>query len=303
MGAGPAGTAMEETGALSGLVRRLLDDVRRKSGIRHDRPLERKLCRILASLPLETLEGWVGVVEAAAPDSPDWLSFIENLTVHETYFFRDLPHHHHLRRAVLPALIERAGAERALRLWSAGCASGEEPYSLAILALEALADAGMAERTAGGVATDWRVDVLGTDISRQAVRLARNAVYGGEGLSAFRELPAEYEGWFVALEGEEAGHRRVRADARRLVRFAQHNLMSPAPPEAGFDLVSCRNVLIYFDDDSRRQAQRQLRAAVAPGGFLTLGPTDRLIEPEGFERRRGDRAIAYQRTAAPWAAP
>lgn len=282
--------------AITACARRLLDDVRRKSGIRHDRPLERKLCRILASMPLPALERWVAVVEASPPDSPDWLSFIENLTIHETYFFRDIPHHAHLRATVLPAIVaaRRARGERTLCLWSAGCATGEEAYSLAIVALEALADLGEAERTGHGIVTRWALDVLGTDLSRLAVAQARNACYGGDGLGPFRDLPPEYAGWFVPLEGAEAGTRRVRADARRAVRFRQHNLMLPEPPETGFDLVSCRNVLIYFDDDARRAAQRQLAAALAPGGWLVLGTTDRPAAPQRFERHRGERALAYR---------
>jgi len=292
--------ATEATEATAVMARRLLDDVRRKSGIRHDRPLERKLGKILSCMPASLLEQWVAVIEGSPADSPDWLSFIENLTIHETYFFRDIPHHAHLRRTVLPLLIEarRARGERTLKVWSAGCATGEEPYSLAILALEALADLGEAERSDCGIHTRWTVEVLGTDISRLAVVQAKNACYGGQGLGPFREVPDEYAGWFVPLEGMEAGYRRVRTEARRIVSFRQHNLMSREPPGTGFDLVSCRNVLIYFDDDSRRAAQALLHAALAPGGVLVLGTTDRPCEPERFDRLRGDRAVAYRLTGA-----
>lgn len=286
-------------GPLYDLVRRLLDDVRRKAGIRHDRPLERKLARILAAMPLAVLEQWVAQIEGAPADSPDWLSLIENLTIHETYFFRDLPHHAHLRRHLLPRLIAERGTTRTLRLWSAGCATGEEAYGLAIVTLEALADAGQARRTAHGLESDWTIGILGTDLSRIAVRQATNACYGGEGLGPFREMPAEYEGWFMPLGPEAPLHRRVRDDARRVVRFARHNLMDGALPDGapagGFDLVSCRNVMIYFDDDSRERALSLLTAAVAPGGWLVLGTTDRLDDSHGFARHRGDRALAYRR--------
>ncbi len=163
------------------------------------------------------------------------------------------------------------------------------------MALEALADLGEARRSAGGVVTDWSLDVLGTDLSRIAVRQARNACYGGEGLGPFRDLPEAYRGWFVPLVGKSALHRRVRADARGAVRFERHNLMDEAPPETGFDLVSCRNVMIYFDDDSRNAALRQLTGAVAADGWLVLGTTDRLPDDAPFERHRGDRALAFRR--------
>ncbi len=283
------------------LARRLLEDVRRKSGIRHERAVERKLERILAVIPPAALDGWVELIEASPADSPDWLSLIESLTVHETYFFRDPPQQEQLRRTVLPALIKAAEAEgrRSLRLWSAGCASGEEPYTLAILALEALADLRHARRTGAGVETDWTVDVLGTDISRHMVTLAKGGAYGGEGLGPFRDLPPEYLPWFVPLEDQAHGLRRVRADAKRLVRFRQHNLVSDMPPEAGFDLVCCRNVLIYFDEEGRRRAQAQLVSSLAPGGWLVLGASDRPDRPELFERIMGERALAYRLRGAP----
>ncbi|MFD1623072.1 CheR family methyltransferase [Azospirillum griseum] len=285
---------------LEALARRLLDDVRRKAGISHDRPLERKLTRILSAMPLAVLELWVAQIEAADPDSPDWLSLIENLTIHETYFFRDPQHHEHVRHRVLPALIDARRSERRLRLWSAGCASGEEAYGLAILALEALADAGEARRGTDGVATAWEVAVVGTDISRIAVRQARHGCYGEEGMGSFRDLPAAYASWFVPLVGEAAPCRRVREDARRLVRFERHNLMGNAAPDGrsaddAFDLVSCRNVMIYFDDDSRERAMRLLIGAVAVDGWLVLGATDRLPDGAPFERVHGDRAVAYRR--------
>ncbi|SMH59389.1 CheR family methyltransferase [Azospirillum agricola] len=293
--AGETAAGGTSPGVLETLARRLLADVRRKAGIRHDRPLERKLARILSAMPLPALERWVGQIEAAPPDSADWLSLIENLTIHETYFFRDKPHHEHLRRHVLPALIAARRPLRTLRLWSAGCATGEEAYSLAIVALEALADAGEARRSGDGVATGWNLDVLGTDLSRIAVRQARNACYGGEGLSPFRDLPEEYAGWFVPLGGEAPLHRRVRADARAAVRFDRHNLMDPVPPGCGFDLVSCRNVMIYFDENGRTRALRQLTGAVAADGWLVLGTTDRLPDDAPFDRHRGDRALAFRR--------
>ncbi|MBK1836205.1 methyltransferase domain-containing protein [Azospirillum sp. YIM B02556] len=301
-GAAASSASGADDGPLHGLVRRLLDDVRRKAGIRHDRPLERKLARILAAMPLPVLEEWVARIERAPADSPDWLSLIENLTIHETYFFRDLPHHAHLRGHLLPRLIADRRKARVLRLWSAGCATGEEAYGLAIVTLEALADAGEARRTGHGLETDWTVEILGTDISRIAMRQAVNACYGGKGLGPFREMPAEYGGWFVPLGSEAPLHRRVHADARRIVRFSRHNLMDKELPDgapaAGFDLVSCRNVMIYFDDDSRERALALLAVAVAPGGWLVLGTTDRLAEGYGFERHRGDRALAYRRGKA-----
>lgn len=254
-----------------------------------------------ASVDLAELDGWVNRLHLLPGHHPEWLSLIESLTVHETFFHRDRSQLA-LLAEILSELVTaaaRSGHNR-LRLWSAGCATGEEAYTLAILALAALHDAGFAERSADGgfvCRPPWHIEVLGTDISRLVLTQARQAVYSTEGLSAFRDLPPELQRFFPNLpktrENGETQLRGVLPAIRQYVRFRQFNLVSSFPPETGFDVVLCRNVLMYLTTPARAAAQSVLGAALRRGGYLLLGPTDAVVEPAAFAARWGTGAVAY----------
>ncbi len=230
------------------------------------------------------------------------MTLIESLTINETFLFRDWAQLELLRTSGLAPLIAAAGhsAHPALRLWSAGCASGEEAYSLAVLALEALAGAGVATETAREIElkAPWSLDVLGTDISRPMLIQARNGLYSTGSLSPFRAVAQPLLRFFPPADGEQArANRVVRSDVRRHVRFDQSNLMGPAPAGGGFDIVACRNVLVYFAPAARRIVQATLEAAVRRGGFLLLGPTDAPPDAARFETIWGQRAVIYRKRA------
>jgi SAM-dependent methyltransferase len=155
--------------------------------------------------------------------------------------------------------VEAAG--RPLRIWSVGCSTGEEAYSLALLAAEALGD----DRPP--------IDVLGTDLSAAPLALAERGLYGKRSMHLVGD--ERRARWFVA-DGERL---RVGEELRRLVRFTRHNLIHDAFPPAGeapFDLVVCRNVLIYFDWPTVTRVSTALHDALTPGGELLLGTVDRL---------------------------
>jgi chemotaxis protein methyltransferase CheR len=287
----------------SGVVRLLSRDIERTCGIEISGIMEAKLGRVLGSVALPSLKTWVGRLHHLPGDAPEWLSLIESLTVHETFFHRDQSQLALLRRELLPERIAKARARRrCLRLWSAGCATGEEAYTLAILALLALRDAGFAHDTADGglVSTPpWQVEVLGSDVSRVVLTRAEAATYPTQELGAFRQLPDELDRFFpsspaapgmpgVALRG-------VHPTIRRHVRFGWFNLMADEPPETGFDIVLCRNVLIYMTMAAREKAHAVLRRALCPGGYLMLGPTDMLADKTRYEARWSDGAVAYCR--------
>jgi chemotaxis protein methyltransferase CheR len=282
------------------LMQLLAADIERVSGIEMSGLIEAKLGRVLASVELGELAAWVGRLHLLPADDPEWLSLLESLTVHETFFHRDRAQLKLLGQILRDIIAIAAKQDRPfLRLWSAGCATGEEAYTLAILALLALRDAGFAEDDgAGGIVCrpPWRLDVLGTDLSRLVLAQAEAAVYSTEGLSAFRDLPPELRRFFPRLRGGEAGggeRRGVHESVRRHVRFRQLNLMAGAPPETGFDVVLCRNVLIYLTPAARTRSQSLCRQALRRGGHLLLGPTDVLIEPAAYEPCWGTGAVAY----------
>lgn len=269
-------------------LHRLLDGLRTKCGLKRDDLLERKIAGVLRQRPEAERERWACDLAGRLPGDPDWLAFVEAVTVHETYFFRDPGQLDVLAGAILPALLaERIAArQRRLRVWSAGCASGEEAYTVAMLALDALERLG--ERPDG-----WRIDILGSDISRAVVAQAREGIYGGPGLNAFRRMPERFACHFEA----HGSRMRLTGGIAALARFRQHNLMDGTPPEHGFDIVLCRNVFIYFDDEAQRRAVTTLRGALRDGGHLLLGVTDRLAPDSGFERLDSGTAVIYRKTA------
>ena len=187
---------------------------------------------------------------------------VEALLNNETYFFRDKPTFDQLPGEILPELAKRRQSARRLSIWSAGCSTGQEVYSLAMLFAE------QAERWQG-----WTIDILGTDVSHRAIAAARSGVYSqfevqrGLGVTQmlrhFEETP---RGW------------QVRDEVRRMVRFAQANLLAPHHPgRIPFDLVLCRNVLLYFDRPTRSEAFARLAGAVMPDGFLMLGAGETVV--------------------------
>ena len=288
------------TDARTSLLKRLLGHIEAHAGLRVDEAIQAKLRAALSSVGLVELSNWVIGLEALPRDHPHWLTLLENLTTNETYLFRDWPQLELLRASGLAALV--AASERqsrfALKLWSAGCSSGEEPYSLAVLALEAMVAAGVAKETLHEIALvpPWSLDVLGTDISPIMLVQARNGIYATGSLSAFRVTARPLLRFFPRAEGEAAERSRlVRQDIRRRVRFEQGNLMQPRLQAGSFDVIACRNVLIYFAPQPRKVAQANIEAAVRPGGFLLLGPTDTPPDAERFETIWGERAVIYRK--------
>ncbi len=187
---------------------------------------------------------------------------INDLTINVTEFFRDADVYEAIRGAVLPEVIsyKRGSGLWSLRAWSAGCATGEEPYSLAMLILDALAREGNRPR--------WAVRVTATDLDDKALEKAKDARYESVNL-----LPGlELEDYFVPLEGGYA----VRDEVRRLVRFLLLDI-AKQPPLRHLDLILCRNVLIYFERDKQSQIMEIFHRCLRPGGFLVLGKSEAIV--------------------------
>jgi chemotaxis protein methyltransferase CheR len=189
---------------------------------------------------------------------------VDEVTVKETYFLREMQQLSEIDWYEMLARARRAGRER-IRIWSAGCATGEEPYTLALLATQAFGEPAP-------------VTILGTDISARAVESARRGSYRPR---STRELDSSTrQRHFVDARDELAVAERLRA----LVTFAQHNLVrDPCPPlgEPTFDLVLCRNVLIYFDGETVDRVVASLERSLAPEGELLLGAADTLCRGAG----------------------
>ncbi|HLZ82171.1 MAG TPA: protein-glutamate O-methyltransferase CheR [Caulobacteraceae bacterium] len=210
--------------------------------------------------------------------------FINAFTVNETYFYRE---DHQLRCLTADLLARRTAAKRrseAVRIWSVPCSTGEEPYSIAMWMLENWAQVDA-----------WDVEIVGSDIDTQVLETARQGYYGRR---ALMRLTPELIGKYFEPAGDERW--RILQDLRDSVRFSSANVMEAAEtsPHGRFDVIFCRNMLIYFDDASRRLAAENLYESLLPGGYICLGHTESMsrISPL-FEVCRYPDAIVYQRPA------
>ncbi|OCC22859.1 hypothetical protein MB02_13855 [Croceicoccus estronivorus] len=186
---------------------------------------------------------------------------VDALLNNETYFFRDRMVFDQLAEQVLPALGRRNRRTRRLSVWSAGCSTGQEVLSLGMV---------LADRKAHW--SGWAVDILGTDVSATAVAAAREGIYSqfeiqrglgiGEMLSFFEERT---DGW------------QASDSLRAMARYTTHNVLDGPPATECFDLILCRNVLLYFDQETRCRALANLARALAPGGYLLLGSGETVI--------------------------
>jgi chemotaxis protein methyltransferase CheR len=208
--------------------------------------------------------------------------FINAFTVNETYFYRE---EHQLQCMVSDILPDRIKGKRpgdSVRIWSAPCSTGEEPYSIAMWLLE---NWPLADR--------YDIEIIGSDIDTQVLDAARAGVYGKRAL--MRLTPALIAKYFTTGDSE---HWNILDDLRQSVRFAPANIVDNADTrEYGkFDLIFCRNVLIYFDDTSRRLAAENLYESLTPGGYICLGHAESMsrISPL-FEVCRFADAIVYRR--------
>jgi chemotaxis protein methyltransferase CheR len=213
---------------------------------------------------------YVALIDSAR-GAAELAALIEAVRVGESRLFRHRSQIAALADVVAPAL--RARGRRAIRAWSAGCAAGEEPYTLAIVLSRAL--------------PDCAISILATDVSGEALARARTASYPR---AALDHVPAGYRDCFVD-DGERVC---VAPELAARVRFERANLLDGAPPR-DCDLVWCRNVLIYFTADARRRAIDRLIAATSPGGFVFVGYSETLRDVPALEPRRAGDAVYYQR--------
>jgi chemotaxis protein methyltransferase CheR len=185
---------------------------------------------------------------------------VDRITTNETYFFREAYQLNAFRHEILPQLHERRPRGNRLAVWSAGCSSGEEAYTIAILILET------------GLFGDWDVRVFGNDISRRVLATARRGTYGR---ASFRATDARLQRRYFR---EVDGKHQVRDDVRQLVSFGQINLLdeSMVALVQEVDVIFCRNVLIYFNKQARRRVIDTLHRKLVRGGHLLLGHSESL---------------------------
>ena len=228
--------------------------------------LTSRLSRRLRLLGLSNLREYFRLISQSDQQHERSL-MIDCITTNETHFFREPRHFDYLAQQVFPRWKQEAESGRRTRhvnIWSAGCSSGEEPFSIAMLALKHLP-----------AAEGWFPQILASDISTRVLEKARAATFS---MDKAHEIPNDYLHAYM-LKGmkESSGTMRVMPEAQKIVRFARINLFADTYPVQGlFDLIFCRNVLIYFDDRSKEKVIAGLVRHLSPSGLLFVGHSEHL---------------------------
>jgi chemotaxis protein methyltransferase CheR len=234
-----------------------------------------KIEALLRAIPAGDRRTYCRDLVASEPDAQMWRAFTEALLVHETYFFRHPEQLRLLTEVLLPRLVQDRldAGSRDLRIWCAGCSSGEEVYTLALLLRTAISRSALPDAQA------WNPTVLGTDLSLRTLDAARRGTYAlTAGLNSFRDVPDFARHHFPSIFVAAGTAWTADDELRRVTRFARHNLVTDPPALCDVDLVVCRNTLIYFDEVPSRSAVASLEAALRPAGALLLGPAETVSE-------------------------
>lgn len=251
--------------------------------LRNSKILERGLVRRMRAVNASDYTTYHDYLNRYGESRQELKKLLGLLTVGETYFFRYLAHFSALAKSVIPEIMVSRRKERTLRIWSAGCSTGEEPYSLAMLLLEEFPE------LAG-----WDLQILATDINQRSLHRARQGIYGPRALRVteprYRDRYFHHSGNSFLLDS------RVRA----MVRFVPLNLQTGIYPSAangtaGIDILLCRNVMIYFSLATTRRIIERFSHALTPGGYLFLGHAETLLNiSENFRRLHEDGGFYYR---------
>ncbi|MFP5249180.1 MAG: CheR family methyltransferase [Acidobacteriota bacterium] len=236
---------------------------------------ESRLAPIVRQLGLESIDDLCALIQSAQhPEVGHHV--VEAMTTNETYFFRDPGHYDAIRTVLLPRLREERRDTKKLRFWSAASSTGQEAYSLAMLLIEA------------GL-SDWNIQILGTDFSSQVIERARSGVY--HQIEVNRGLPATHLVRYFSRSGTEW---QLRDAVRRMVSFETIDLRKSMRALGPFDLVFCRNVMIYFDAKTKTGILKELHGAMFRGAWLLLGGAETAFGvEEQFEKLTVGNATVY----------
>jgi chemotaxis protein methyltransferase CheR len=222
--------------------------------------LESRLLPVARKHALKSIEDLAAAVRAA-PKGPLAREVVEAMTTNESFFFRDVKPFDQFRSYVLPELLKARAGSRTIRIWSAACSSGQEPYSLAMILAEEQA------KLAG-----WQVDILATDLSTEILERAQAASYTQ--FEVQRGLPIQYLVKYFEQQGERW---HLKTPIRAMVRFRCFNLLEDLASLGTFDVIFCRNVLIYFDQPTKAVVLDRMARLLSRDGFLYLGGAETVL--------------------------
>ncbi|MBS2038769.1 protein-glutamate O-methyltransferase CheR [bacterium] len=242
--------------------------------------VENRLGELCRSIGLSSISALVQELKVR-PGSEVKQQMVEAMTTNETSFFRDVTPFESLRMNIFPELLELRKNVRRLRIWSAAASTGQEAYTTAMLL----------DMNFARLIKDWNVEILGTDLAEKVLERSRTGEYSQ--LEVNRGLPAQY---LVAYFKKKASRWQINEQIRKLVRFQQMNLLEVPSSLPPFDLIFCRNVLIYFDDQTKRKVLNTLHSKLQPDGYLILGASEVLANAADlFERVQRGGSVAYRK--------
>jgi chemotaxis protein methyltransferase CheR len=257
----------------------------RKTGIMFDAQkkyfAERRITDRMASLGCRTFRDYFATIRFEA-SGDEMQRLVNQMTVNETYFFREDYQLNALVAGILPDLAARRPNGKPIRIWSLPCSSGEEPYSLAIYILENWADADR-----------YDIEILGSDIDSAILAAAAAGIYGERSLQ--RLTPDLIRRYFTK---QKDGLYRISDDILRSIDFSRGNVVDPVFMRQfrGVDVIFCRNMLIYFDDQSRRETIEAMYDCLSPGGYICLGHSESMSRISSlFRPRKYADCIVYQK--------
>lgn len=240
-----------------------------------------RLARRLRDLGLRSYHEYCEHVRRSGPE--ELVGLINALTTNVTSFFRENHHYDALAELMLPQAMERNAGSRRIRIWSAGCSTGEEAYSAAMVAADVLQPG-------------WDCKILATDIDSEVIAFAQQGIYPLDRVASL--TPERLRHSFQKGVGLQVGKAIVRAQLRAAVTFRVLNLLQPWPMHGPFDVILCRNVMIYFDRATRERLVERFAQILAPGGYLCIGHSESIhtvgapVRPLGrtIYRKDGDEA-------------
>ena len=253
--------------------------------------IQKRIEKRMAALGIDRFDDYAFQLCFTDSDGAEMQRLANLITTNETYMFREFDQLQAFADFCLPEILKakEKNNDRCLKIWSAGCSSGEEPYTLAIILREIMHDA-----------AHWDIRITGTDIDERIIEMAKNAVYEERSI---RDVPVEYMGRH--LKPMPNGNFKIHSETSRLVDIQHLNLHDKAAMRKMryFDFIFCRNVLIYFDDISRRSAVDHFYNALNPGGYIFLGHSESIGRiTSAFTLIRKGKHLVYQKDAQPGAA-
>ena len=278
----------ERQGPGHGLSEHELSEIRmlieERTGICFDESRERFFStRVREHLHAKGLQRGTDLLRSMRKSNVEYEALLERLLTQETSFFRYPGVYEAFEKRVLPELHVKKFWKnpRTLRIWSAGCSTGEEPYSIAITIVDSLS-----------FADSWNVEILATDVGRQALKHAERGAYAGRSIASVSEK--QLANHFSAVEGGQ----QIKPRLRKMVSFAQMNLASPVYL-GRMDAIFCMNVLIYFSEERRRAVVQRFYETLEPGGYLFLGHSESISKmPVKFQAIVLNDCILYRKPTA-----